>query len=241
MKIKHRYIWTNMKLVFTIVPIVLLMISIYFVLVRSEILALSKEKLALESDYYAEKINTWTDSVLNEVTIYKTMIEQLGLDEEATFESLATSVGTHAAYPHGLYLGDDHGHYYFASGWDPGEDYVVAERYWYIEGLSHDQFAFGEPYLDAITGKTCVSATSRLNTPSAVTVLSADVYLDYVSQLTSEVTSGELTHAFFVTKNSRLIIADNDAAMIGMTLTAEHDSLLYQTVSSLLDAGQTGS
>lgn len=241
MKNKHRYIWTNMKLVFTIVPIVLLMISIYFVLVRREILVLSKEKLALESDYYAEKINTWTDSVLNEVTIYKTMIEQLGLDEEATFESLTTSVNTHEAYPNGLYLGDDHGHYYFASGWDPGEDYIVTERYWYIEGLAHDQFAFGEPYLDAITGKTCVSATSRLNTPSAVTVLSADVYLDYASQLTSEVTSGELTHAFFVTQNSRLIIADNDTAMIGMTLTAEHDSLLYQNVSHLLDVGQTGS
>ena len=240
MKIKHRYIWANMKLVFTIVPIVLLMISIYFVLVRREILVLSKEKLALESDYYAEKINTWTDSVLNEVTIYKTMIEQLGLDEEATFESLTTSAGTHEAYPNGLYLGDDHGHYYFASGWNPGEDYIVTERYWYIEGLTHDQFAFGEPYLDAITGKTCVSATSRLNTPSAATVLSADVYLDYVSQLTSEVTSGELTHAFFVTKNSRLIVADNDASMIGITLTDEHDSLLYQNVSRLLDAGQTG-
>lgn len=241
MKTKGRYIWTNMKLVCTIVPIVLLMISIYFFLVRREILALSKEKLALESDYYTEKIDTWTDSVLNEVTIYKTMIEQLGLDEEATFESLATSVGSHEAYPNGLYLGDDHGHYYFASGWNPGEDYVVTERYWYIEGLAHDQFTFGEPYLDAITGKTCVSATSRLNIPSAVTVLSADVYLDYASQLTSEITSGELTHAFFVTKNSRLIVADNDAAMIGMTLTDEHDSLLYQNVSRLLDAGQPGS
>ena len=122
MKNKHRYIWANMKLVFTIVPIVLLMISIYFVLVRREILILSKEKLALESDYYAEKVNTWTDSVLNEVTIYKTMIEQLGLDEDATCESLATSVNAHEAYPNGLYLGDDHGHYYFASGWNPGED-----------------------------------------------------------------------------------------------------------------------
>ncbi len=238
---KHRYIWANMKLVFTIVPIVLLMISIYFVLVRREILVLSKEKLELESDYYAEKISTWTDSVLNEVTIYKSTIEDLGLDEEATCEFLSTSVNTHEAYPNGLYFGDDHGHYYFASGWDPGENYVVTERYWYNEGLAHDQFAFGEPYLDVITGKTCVSATSRLNMPSVVSILSADIYLDYATQLTSEVSSGQITHAFFVTKNSRLIVADNDAAMIGMTLTDEHDSLLYQNVSRLLDAGQTGS
>lgn len=238
---KHRYIWANMKLVFTIVPIVLLMISIYFVLVRREILVLSKEKLELESDYYAEKISTWTDSVLNEVTIYKSTIEDLGLDEEAIYEFLSTSVNIHEAYPNGLYFGDNHGHYYFASGWDPGENYVVTERYWYNEGLAHDQFAFGEPYLDAITGKTCVSATSRLNIPSVVSILSADIYLDYATQLTSEVSSGQVTHAFFVTKNSRLIVADNDAAMIGMTLTDEHDSLLYQNVSRLLDAGQIGS
>lgn len=240
LKNKHHYIWANMKLVFTIVPIVLLMILIYFVLVRREILVLSKEKLALESDYYTEKIITWTDSVLNEVSIYKTSIEQLELDEEAIYEFLNTSVDIHAAYPNGLYFGDDHGHYFFASGWDPGDNYVVTERFWYQEGLAHDQFAFGEPYLDVITGRTCVSATSRLNTPSSVAVLSADIYLDYASQLASEVTSEQITHAFLVTKDSRLIVADADASMIGMTLTAEHDSLLYQNVSRLLDAGQTG-
>lgn len=241
LKTKRHYIWTNMKLVCTIVPIVLLMILIYFVFVRNEILTLSREKLKLESDYYAEKFSAWTDSVLNEVNIYKTMIEQLGLDEDATYEFLATSVGIHEAYPYGLYLGDDQGNYFDASGWVPDEDYVVTERDWYIEGLSHDQFAFGDPYLDAMTGSTCVSVTSRLNTPSAVTVLSTDVYLDYASLLTSEITSGQITHAFFVTNNSRLIVADDDVSQIGTTLTAEHDSLLYQNVSRLLDAGQTGS
>lgn len=229
-----------MKLVFTIVPIVLLMISIYFVLVRREILVLSKEKLSLESDYYAEKVNTWTDSILNEMTIYKAMIEKFGLDNEATYELLTASAGIRDAYPYGLYLGDDQGNYFDATGWVPDEDYVVTERDWYIEGLTHDQFSFGEPYLDAMTDSTCVSVTSRLNTSPAATVLSIDVYLDQVSKLTSEITAGQVTHAFFVTRSSRLIVADNDADMIGMTLTAEHDSLLYQNVSRLLDAGQTG-
>lgn len=240
MKAKYRYIWANIKLVGTIVPVVLIMIIIYFMLVRREVLTLSKEKLALESQYYAEEISTWAESVLREMTIYKTMIEQLGLDKEDTYTLMTTSAGTHDAYPYGLYLGDDQGNYFDASGWVPDEDFVVTERDWYIEGLSHDHFAFGEPYVDAMTGGICVSVTCRLNTAPAVTVLAADVYLDYASQLVDAVTSDKIEHAFFVTRDSRLIVADSNAAMVGLSLSDRSDSLLYQNVSRLLDAGKTG-
>ncbi|MCX4338800.1 MAG: diguanylate cyclase [Lachnospiraceae bacterium] len=240
MKAKRRYIWANIKLVGTIVPVVLVMIVIYFLLVRGEVLTLSKEKLALESQYYAEEISTWAESVLTEITIYKTMIEQLGLDKEVTYELLTTSAGTHAAYPYGLYMGDDQGNYFDASGWVPDEDFVVTERDWYREGLEHDHFTFGEPYVDAMTGGTCVSVTCRLNTAPAITVLSTDVYLDYASQLVGEVTSDKIEHAFFVTRESRLIVADSDVSMVGLSLSSQNDSLLYKNVSRLLDAGKTG-
>ncbi len=240
MKTKHRYFWANIKLVCTIVPIVLVMIIIYFILVRREILSLSKEKLILESNYYVEEISAWAESVLNEATIYKEMIERLGLENEDTYELMYTSVDSHEAYPFGLYMGDDQGNYFDASGWEPGEDFVVTERDWYKEGLQHDRFAFGEPYVDAMTGSTCVSISSRLKTGPAVTVLSADVYLDYASQLAKEITSGQVEHAFFVTNGSRLILADSDASMIGMTLSAESESMLYQNVSRLFDEEKTG-
>lgn len=239
-KAKHHYIWANIKLVCTIVPIVLVMIIVYFMLVRREILSLSKEKLTLESNYYVEEISAWAESVLNEVTIYKNMIERLGLENDAIYELMYTSVDSHEAYPFGLYMGDDQGNYFDASGWEPGEDFVVTERDWYKEGLLHDQFAFGEPYVDAMTGGTCVSISSRLKTGSAVTVLSADVYLDYASQLAEEIASDKIEHAFFVTAGSRLILADSDASMVGTTLSAEHESMLYQNVNRLLDAGKPG-
>lgn len=240
MKTKHRYIWANIKLVCTIVPIVLVMIIIYFMLVRQEILHLSKEKLVLESDYYAEELMAWANSVLNEAAIYKDMIEKLGLENEETYELMYTSADKHDAYPFGLYMGDDQGNYFDASGWKPGEDFVVTERDWYQEGLQHDQFTFGEPYVDAMTGGTCVSISSRLKTGPAVTVLAADVYLDYASRLAEAITTEKIEHAFFVTADSRLILADSDASMIGLTLSAEHESRLYQNVHRLLEAGKVG-
>lgn len=240
LKAKRHYIWANIKLVSTIVPIVLVMIIIYFMLVRQEILTLSREKLALESQYYAEKISAWIDSVLSEVTIYKDIIERLGLESKAVYEMLETSVDVHEAYPYGLYMGDDLGNYFDASGWVPEEDYVVAERDWYQEGLTHSQPAFGEPYVDAMTGGTCVSVTSRLHTSPGVTVLSADVYLDYAAHLTDAITYDKIEHAFFVTQKERLIVASSDALLTGTVLSADNDSILYQNISGILDAGQTG-
>lgn len=122
LKARHRYIWANIKLVCTIVPIVLIMIIIYFMLVRQEVLTLARETLSLESRYYGEKINAWADSVLSEVTIYKDMIERLGLENEDVYELMYTSANVHEAYPYGLYMGDDLGHYFDSSGWVPGED-----------------------------------------------------------------------------------------------------------------------
>ncbi len=240
MKAKSRYIWANIKLVSTIVPIVLIMIIIFFMLVRQEILTLSREKLSLESQYYAEELSAWAESVLNEVTVYKDMIEQLGLENEAVYELMYTSVDTHEAYPYGLYMGDSLGNYFDASGWVPEDDFVVTERDWYQEGLSHSLPAFGEPYVDAMTGGTCVSVTSLLDTSPAMTVLSTDVYLDYASRLAEEITYDKIEHALFVTRDSRLILADSDAAFTGTVLSSEHESLLYQNISRLLDAGQTG-
>lgn len=240
MKQKSRYIWTNIKLVCTIVPIVLLIIVIYLVLVRNEIITLSKAKLSLESQNYAEDINTWTESVLQEMTIYKSMVEKLGLDKEETYQMMETSANTHSAYPYGLYMGDNLGNYYDSSGWVPGEDFIVTERDWYKEGLGHDTFTFGEPYVDAMTGSTCVSVTARLNTGNVVSVLAADVYLDYAAQLATEVTANEIENAFFVTKDSRLIVADSNTSMVGNILSAENSSLLYRNISKLLDAETVG-
>lgn len=230
----------NTKLAATIAPIVLVMIFVFFMLARSEILSLSKNELSFKSQNYADNIDAWAENVLSELEVYQRTAEKIGFDDEKTFELLTTSANVNDAYPYGLYWGDANGTYFDSSGWEPGEDFVVTERDWYIEGLQHDQLAFGEPYVDAMTGGTCVSATVRIDSTDAVSVLSADVYLDYASSLAEGITHQDIEYAFFVTNESRIIAADADASMAGKALDSEENSKLYRNINALLDEGQIG-
>lgn len=232
--------WANVKLVIAIVPAVILLLFIFFVLTRKEIFTLSKDKLAIESKNYADDISKWADGVLSELNIYGSMIEHMSLDDPKTLEMLKTSANSNDAYPYGIYWGDDKGTYFDSSGWVPDADYVVTERNWFLEGLEHETFSFGEPYVDAMTGDTCVSVTTRVRNYKTVCVLAADVYLDYASELVSEITKEAIEHALYVTGGTRIIVADSDTGMVGKCLREDNGSKLYANINLLLEQGKTG-
>lgn len=230
----------NAKIVLAIIPAVLVMIIIFFSLTRNSIIALSKDKLALESENYAENLTYWAEQIIQELNIYKDMLEKNGLDSEGSYAMLETSCGSHEAYPYGLYLGDENGRYFDSSGWVPDDDFVVTERNWYVEGLQHDEFRFGEPYVDAMTGEACISVTSKVDYEPVISVLAADVYFDYAQRLVEEIAAGSIDDAFFVTGDGRIIVADSNKLMIGEPLDGRANPLLYQKINALLDEGKTG-
>lgn len=237
---KNRYLKSNVKTVAAVMTVVLLMILIFFSLTRKGIVTLSKDMLTLESKNYSEELGTWADQILNELNIYKSIAEEMGLDDAKAFDMLKTSCGPHEAYPYGLYWGDENGNYFDSSGWVPGEDFVVTERNWYLEGLEHDEFAFGEPYMDAMTGEACISVTSRVDGGSAVSVMAADVYFDYAQRLVESITSNKIENAFFVTGGGRIIVADSNTAMVGKSIDDEGNPLLYRNISLLIESDTTG-
>lgn len=239
----ERYTAVNAKLVLTIIPIVMLMILIFFTLTRNEIVELSKDKLALQTENCSEDINVWSEQIINELNIYKNVIEQTEVDDDGALEILKTSCDKNVAYPFGLYIGDENGVYLDGSGWDPyaeGEDFVVTERNWYIEGKEHENFTFGEPYVDAMTGDVCVSATSQINYKPAFSIISTDIYLSYASKLVTDVTQGNIENAFCISGDSRIILANSDSDKIGLDLDEYKDSQLYNNINALLNDPKDG-
>lgn len=234
-----KYTKTHAKLIITVIPVTLLILLLLFMLTRSKILELSQNNLVLKSRMRETEIRAWGQQVLGELSVYKDIVDEMGIGNERTFEMLKCSSGRHESYPYGLYWGDVNGNYFDASGWVPEEDYVPAEREWYIEGLEHEEFTFGVPYVDAMTGDTCVSVTVRTGSGAEESVLSADVYLDYASRLVTQMAEEDVAIAFFVSEEE-LIIASSDKDMVGTSFQDEDLSQLYANIGKLLAEGKRG-
>ncbi len=230
----------GLRLICSVMLIVLLAFITLLVQVRQEVMELSKERLALQSQSGAKAVGVWAERILGELNIYKDMIERVGMDDPRIFELMGTSYPSHEAYPYGLYWGDRQKNYFDSSGWVPDEGYVPAERIWYQEGLTRDYFGFGEPYVDVMTGEVCVSASARVNNGPVESVVAADVYLDYASKVVADIAGGNIGYAFFVTGQSRIILADSNASMVGQPLHSEENVLLYQNVDRLLAQDRIG-
>ena len=121
--------------------------------------------------------------------------------------------------PYGVYMGDDQGNYMDASLWEPGPDYVITERDWYKEGMNHNEFKLGSPYLDADTGQMIVSISSKVDVARwGNTVLVGDMFLDQISEFICELTVMEAGYSFIVDPVSNLVIAHKDTSYNGKTL-----------------------
>ena len=231
---KPRTIGIRAKLIAVIIPIVLVIIITYFGLSRRMITSVSEQNLMANAKVCAGDIYAWTDRIFGELQVYKDTIEEGEFaDDEAILAFMETSIEKNDAYPVGLYMGDDQGIYLDASGWVPGDDWILTERDWYLDGKENDEIAFGEPYYDSQTGDICVSATVRMGNTDAVRVLAVDVYLNYLSEIVSDIDEGGIK-SFLVTKESQTIIAHQDTDMIARTLSDQGLDELYTYIGQAI-------
>ncbi len=238
---KKKGISIRTKLIGVIVPIVIFIIAAFFILAENMVLDISKRELEAKSQSNAGYISAWTSQIFGELEVYKQTIEEGGFaDDEAILKYMETSVDKNEAYPIGLYMGDNKGVYLDASGWVPGSDWILTERDWYVDGKDNDNLAFGEPYYDSQSGDMCVSATVRVDYKPAVRVLAADIYLDYVTALVSDIAASGEVEAFLVTKDTQTVIAHPDTEMMAVTLSKEGIDSLYQEVGNALVNNREG-
>jgi diguanylate cyclase (GGDEF)-like protein len=227
-KIRDKFKW-NMKLSLSIIPTVIVMIIVFFCLDSNSIVKLSEKNLKLSSDNCADKLDSWMSEIIAELNIYKDTIETNYSDnDDKLLKYLKTTYEDyHEAYPMGLYVGDDKGTYLDASGWMPGDGWVLTQRPWYVTGRDSYNFIFGEPYRDAQLDKMCISVSARLLYPDAVRVLAADIYLDYADELISDiVTDSRIDGAMFVSGANKIVLAySEDTSVTGHSLNDINTSL----------------
>lgn len=225
----------RLKLMGVIIPIVFVIIISFFSLSRNVILKLSKDGLQTKALLYSEQISAWVADILGELQVHKENIEgDLFADDEAVLRYLENTVERNEAYPAGIYVGDERGIYLDGTGWVPGDDWVLVERDWFVEGKENDTLTFGEPYYDSMTGQMCVSVSARMDYPDAVRVLASDIYLDYISTVIEGINKQEDVKAFLVAGSSQTLIAHPDSEMIAATLGTADQDTLYGNISKVL-------
>ncbi|MBO5387093.1 MAG: methyl-accepting chemotaxis protein [Lachnospiraceae bacterium] len=238
---KKKGISLKLKLICIVIPIVLAMIISYFALARNMVYKMAKEELQSEALGYTEQISGWTNQIFGELQVYQDAIESgIFKNDDEILKYMEGSVEKNDAYPVGLYMGDDAGVYLDGSGWVPGEDWILTERDWYVDGKDNETLAFGEPYYDSMTGQVCVSASVLVDYDKAVRVLATDVYLDYVSGLVKEISETSDVEALLVTKNTQTVIAHIDNDMMAVTLDTDGIDSMYSQISKTISDGKTG-
>ena len=240
MKSKKSSILT--KLLGTIIPLTVIVISVVIFISISSLSSAMKnsafQNLQAETKANVNELSAWTEEIISTLDTMKATLETIPF--ETTDEELAymqSTSGKYENFPSGLYAGDASGLYLDGSGWVPGDDYVVTERGWYQEGLTHNTVGFGEPYVDAETGQFVVSATALINNPKHdKMVMSADVYLDDVSELVSQITimNSETGYSFLVDTSCNTILAHKDKEWNAQLISATSEDSFMAEIAGII-------
>ncbi len=124
------------------------------------------------------------------------------------------------------------GRYVDGIGWVPDADYEPKSREWYIAASqANGEPVVVSPYLDAQTNTIMVSVSQML--PDGDSVLSLDIEMDRIQELTEEIHLDNTGYGFVVDGNG-LVVAHNDIKEKGKNYLAD-DSQMKQLLQKVYE------
>lgn len=213
-----------MQLILRVIPLVaILMVAVSVVtikLVSDTVQEMAEEQLKKETYGNGAVLNRNISEDIVGLQPIKAVMENVDFeDDEDRLAFLQTTPGVNPSIPNGVYMGDDENRYIDGSLWKPDDDYKVVERDWYIEGIKHDGFALGTPYLDADTGEMVVSISTRADVKGwSNTVIVGDMFLHQISEFIAELNIMDVGYSFVVYPDENLVVAHKDTSYNGMSL-----------------------
>ena len=147
-----------MSFILPVVAIAFLILSmVAFFVSKASIREKTESLMDAEGTASVNQIAGWQSDNLTTLDTALDSMVYLKMDDEEILNYEAQFLGTYEDFPNGVYLSYDDGKVLDASGWEP--EGKATETTWYQEGLGHDKFAFGDPYVDALTGSYIVTAS----------------------------------------------------------------------------------
>ncbi len=232
------------KLASAIVVSVVIAVTILFAVVYFQmshaLLDKSEDLLQTTTERTLQETRAWMNNTLTMLEAQRDTIEYEDMDVPAMMDYIRHTVGKNDAYPAGLYVALTDGSLYHAS-FVPGPDFDATAKSWYQDGIKSDSFILGDVYFDEDSQSYVVGASGVLKTSggSIRGVAAADVYLESISKIVSEVQLEDTGGIFLVDTRTNTIIGHRDKAVTGKKLDEMKESM-YVYAGQQIHEGKTG-
>lgn len=116
-----------------------------------------------------------------------------------------------------VYCGFDTKEYIDGSYWDPAPGWVCVERPWYTDAVTaNGKVTFSDPYVDADSGKMCISVSKRIYSGKKSGVVGIDIYVDKIFEDIEKIVSerGNEGEYLIITTSSGDIVYHPNAAFM---------------------------
>ncbi|ADZ85796.1 methyl-accepting chemotaxis protein [Cellulosilyticum lentocellum] len=241
-QMKEKQTTIRKKLMLMIIPIMVLALSMLGAIsifnIRSVMLDDTYRSLREQAVANANKISAWVQGVFGNLNSVQSSLENIDFkSDEEELKYLASTLELHQAFPNGIYGGDETGIYLDGSGWVPDADFVVTERPWYKEGLTHEKFTFGEPYLDDNTKGFIVSATTKIKREDKKNfVASADVSLNDVTSIVANINimDTDSGYGFLVDQQNNMILGHKNSEWNAKMISTSDESSFMAEVAGYI-------
>lgn len=167
------------------------------------------------------KITGWLNESLKVLETAQVALETNNMSNELELSYLNKIIKKSNGVISDIYIGTNDGVMIDGSGWIPPSDYDPRTRGWYSEGINSDNFNFGKPYKDMVTGKMAVSASVKVKNYDGSTrgVLAGDILLEQVSKYIEQIQFGKTGYAYIIDKDTGAIVGHSkNKEIIGKTL-----------------------
>ncbi|MCI8294623.1 MAG: methyl-accepting chemotaxis protein [Lachnospiraceae bacterium] len=232
------------KLVSAIVVSVVIAVAILFAVVYFQmshaLLDKSEDLLQTTTDRTLQETRAWMNSTLTMLETQRDTIEYEDMEVPAMMDYIRHTVDKNEAYPAGLYVALTDGSLYHAT-FVPGPDFDSTAKSWYQDGLQSDAFILGDVYFDEDSQSYVVGASGVLKTSDGAVrgVAAADVYLDSISKIVSNVQIEDTGGIFLVDTRTGTIIGHRDKEITGQKLE-ELEEGMYVYANQQISGGKTG-
>lgn len=227
------------KLMAVILPLVatafLALIFVAFSVSKDMITEKTEDLMEAEGTASVNQILEWSSWNLGTLDTAADTMLHLKMDDEAIIDYEAQFLGTYEDFPNGIYIIYENGKVLDATGWEPEGD--ATESTGYLEGVTHEEFAFGKPYVDSLTNEYVVTASRWVEGLGGHSgVVAADVSLSILSDVVSNMEIAGDGDAFIIDATDGVILAHKDASLVGVP-TADCESF-YQNIYADIEAGE---